>query len=56
MSTNDLLLAYTLEKDEKIELRVPSQLKAILRREARSKGFKTLSKYLYTLILGRGRL
>ena len=51
---SNLLLALTLgEKDEKVELRVPGQLKHVLKREAKKKGFGTLSKYLLAIILGR---
>lgn len=52
MKTN--ISDFFVKADDKLELRLPKQVKKDLKREAREKGFSTLSKYVLAMILQRG--
>ncbi len=51
ITTNELLLLLTLEKDDKIEARVPRKFKAALEKKAKAKGYKKLSKFLLAAVI-----
>lgn len=48
------LTALLLDKDDKLDLRLPKGLKRQLKSEAKEKGFKKLSKYVLAIIIERG--
>ena len=54
MKTDLSLVLAQMERDEKLDARVPGVLKKTLIKEAREKRYRSLSEYLLSIILRRG--
>lgn len=54
-NTNQTLTAHLLQKDDKLDLRIPKTLKRELKREMHRKGFSKLGAYVLSILLDRHR-
>lgn len=52
---NDVALTTLAKRDEKLNVRLPAQLKLELAREAHAKGFRSVSDYALYLFVNRQR-
>ena len=51
ITTHELLTLLTLDKDEKLDLRVPKKFKAALEKKAKAAGYKKLAPYLLAALV-----